>query len=46
MASASGWVNGSYPYFGRGGGGLFSFYDGSASYTYWGRGVAVVGAGL
>ena len=45
-ASNSNWVNSSYPYFGRGGGGLFSFYNNDASITYWGRGVAVVGAGL
>ena len=34
------------PYFVRGYGGLFSFGSGSATSTNWGRGVAVVGAGL
>ena len=45
-ASYSGWVYGNGPYFVRGDGGLFSFYCISASSTGWGRGVAVVGAGL
>ena len=45
-ASSSYWVSSSNPYFKRGYGGLFSFNDYSASDTYWGRGVAVVGAGL
>ena len=45
-ASGSYWVNSSYPYFLRGFGGLFSFNGSSASGTFWGRGVAVVGAGL
>ena len=40
------WVRSSNPYFGRGGSGLFNFYYYSASVTFWGRGVAVVGAGL
>ena len=45
-ASHDDWVNGSSPYFRRGSNGLFNFsYDG-ASATCWGRGVAVVGAGL
>ena len=45
-ASVSNWVASSFPYFLRGYGGLFSFDSGSANSTYWGRGVAVVGAGL
>ena len=45
-ASTSDWVNSSGPYFLRGGNGLFSFYNYGANSTYWGRGVAVVGAGL
>ena len=45
-ASYSDWVDSSNPYFLRGGVGLFSFNNLSASYTNWGRGVAVVGAGL
>ena len=45
-APGAGWVNSSYPYFGRGYNGLFSFNDNDASITGWGRGVAVVGAGL
>ena len=45
-ASYSNWVTSSYPYFERGSGGLFSFNLDSANFTYWGRGVAVVGAGL
>ena len=45
-ASLSVWVNSSYPYFKRGNGGLFSFYDYGASYSSCARGVAVVGAGL
>ena len=44
-ASNSVWVYGSYPYFIRGYGGVFSFnYNNSNAYG--GRGVAVVGAGL
>ena len=45
-ASGSVWVTSSSPYFVRGSGGLFSFYVLSAISTDWGRGVAVVGAGL
>lgn len=47
-ASDANWVYSSYPYFARGGKGLFNFgYNSySATYPYWGRGVAVVGAGL
>ena len=45
-ASYSGWVNSSHPCFERGVGGLFGFDYGSASYGYYARGVAVVGAGL
>ena len=45
-ASSSNWVTSSYPYFVRGNGGLFSFDNCSGSVTFWGRGVAVVGAGL
>ena len=45
-ASYGGWVNSGGPYFVRGGGGLFSFYNVSASNSYYARGVAVVGAGL
>ena len=45
-ASNSIWVASSGPYFIRGYVGLFSFSNGSASFTSWGRGVAVVGAGL
>ena len=45
-ASNADWVGSSYPYFKRGSGGLFSFDKYSATNTYWGRGVAVVGAGL
>ena len=45
-ASGSGWVYSSYPCFGRGGGGLFSFNNYSAGHSYCARGVAVVGAGL
>ena len=44
--SSSNWVNSSYPYFLRGGSGLFSFVSSNASGAVWGRGVAVVGAGL
>ena len=40
------WVNSSNPYFKRGDGGLFSFNYSNASGANWGRGVAVVGAGL
>ena len=46
LASSSGWVFSSYPYFVRGNGGLFSFGDGNASSSSCARGVAVVGAGL
>ena len=42
-ASGSSWVDSSYPYFVRGGGGIFSFYYGNGLY---GRGVVVCGAGL
>ena len=45
-ASYSDWVYSSSHFFLRGSGGLFRFSYGSASNTYWGRGVAVVGAGL
>ena len=45
-ASSSYWVGSSDPYFLRGSVGLFSFNYVSASNTSWGRGVAVVGAGL
>ena len=46
-ASGSSWVNGSYPYFVRGGrGGIFSFSYGNDSYSYYARGVVVCGAGL
>ena len=46
-ASTGSWVSSSYPYFIRGGsGGLFYFSNYYASGTYWGRGVAAVGAGL
>ena len=45
-ASYSSWVYSSYPYFKRGGGGLFSFSVDSAGSSYCARGVAVVGAGL
>ena len=45
-ASYASWVYSSLPYFIRGNGGLFSFNFSSATLTYWGRGVAVVGAGL
>ena len=44
-ASNSNWVNGRYPYFVRGNGGVFSFNYGDGD-AYGGRGVAVVGAGL
>ncbi len=40
------WVGSSHPYFCRGNGGLFNFVSVDASDTNWGRGVAVVGAGL
>lgn len=46
LTSTSNWVNSSYPYFIRGGHGLFSFNYCSANNHYWGRGVAVVGTGL
>ena len=45
-ASYANWVYSSYPYFRRGFGGLFSFDLINATNTFWGRGVAVVGAGL
>ena len=45
QASYSGWVYGSYPYFLRGDGGVFSF-GGNYSNHYYGRGVVVCGAGL
>ena len=46
-ASTGKWVNRNAPYFVRGGYyGLFYFDNFGASYTFWGRGVAVVGAGL
>ena len=42
-----GWVSSGNPYFRRGGSrGLFDFEATGATNTYWGRGVAVVGAGL
>ena len=47
VASNSNWVDGWYPCFNRGGGGLFSFNSSyGASNSYYARGVAVVGAGL
>ena len=45
-ASNANWVVGSYPYFRRDGGGLFSFDDYYANYSLLARGVAVCGAGL
>ena len=45
-ASYASWVLSSSPYFIRGYGGLFSFVYNFATNTGWGRGVAVVGAGL
>lgn len=45
-ASTSDWVNSSSHYFRRGSGGLFSFVSNNANVVSWGRGVAVVGAGL
>ncbi len=45
-ASNAYWVGSGSPYFLRGGGGLFSFNFSYATVTFWGRGVAVVGAGL
>ena len=45
-ASYSSWVYSSYPYFLRGYGGIFSFGYYGASYSYYGRGVVVCGAGL
>ena len=45
-ASYANWVVSSFPYFIRGVGGLFSFGNSYATFTFWGRGVAVVGAGL
>ena len=46
LASTSNWVRSSGPYFIRGGAGLFSFDVSYANGAIWGRGVAVVGAGL
>ena len=45
-ASNANWVYSSGPCFVRGSGGLFSVGINVATTTYWGRGVAVVGAGL
>ena len=51
-ASYAAWVRSGYPYFVRGGdgrggdGGIFSFSYSDASYSYYGRGVVVCGAGL
>ena len=45
-ASNANWVNGSYPYFVRDNGGLFSFNNYSAGSSVLARGVAVCGAGL
>ena len=45
-ASNSDWVSSSYPYFGRGEGGIFSFSCGNDSCSYYARGVVVCGAGL
>ena len=45
-ASLANWVYSSNPCFKRGNGGLFSFDSLNATSTLWGRGVAVVGAGL
>ena len=45
-ASYYNWVSSGVPYFVRGSGGLFSFSSYDARVSYWGRGVAVVGAGL
>ena len=45
-APGAGWVYSSGPYFVRGNYGLFYFNGVNASNTCWGRGVAVVGAGL
>ena len=45
-ASYANWVNGSYPYFVRDNGGLFSFGSSNASSSGLARGVAVCGAGL
>ena len=46
-ASSSSWVDGSYPYFVRGGkGGIFSFSYGGDWGSYYARGVVVCGAGL
>ena len=44
-AAKSGWVDGSFHYFVRGGGGIFSYSNGGRS-SYVCRGVAVVGSGL
>lgn len=46
LASTSYWVVSGYPYFLRGGSGLFSFDGSGANGTDWGRGVAVCGQGL
>lgn len=45
-ASYASWAWSKYPYFRRGVNGLFSFNSADTSFTFWGRGVAVVGAGL
>ena len=45
-ASGAYWVDGSYPYFLRDDGGLFSFNGSDARYSILARGVAVCGAGL
>ena len=45
-ASYSYWVDSSYPYFVRGGGGIFSFGRGIVGISYYARGVVVCGAGL
>ena len=45
-AANSDWVNGTYPCFVRGGGGIFSYGYDSGRDSYFCRGVAVVGSGL
>ena len=45
-ATNSYWVSSKYPYFIRCGRGLFSFDFSDNTYSYYGRGAAVVGAGL
>ena len=45
-ASDSSWVSSGYPYFVRGGGGIFSFDRGSDRSSCYARGVVVCGAGL